>query len=464
MYWANFLHLYQPPTQKSFFVNKITAESYRPVLKGLLKQPTNKVTFNVNGILLELLEENGHGDVIDMLRELLKRGQIELTGSAKYHSFLPLLPEQEVVRQIKLNEECLKKYFGDLWQPAGFFPPEMGFDIGVAKIVKKLGYKWVIVDELSFPIDKRPVDYSAIYEIESLPDFNIYFRERRGSWTVLSGQIGMADLLIKNLGDRLNKNEYLLTAMDGEIFGHHRPKLEELLFEMHRSGGLDSALISELPGIFKKVTKVEPIPSTWALMEKPHGKRDPFSRWLDETNEIQKMQWALTNFAIETVTAADPKMPGYDEARRSLDRSLHSDQYWWASARPWWSIEMIERGCKELFDSIRLVPNVSPAAVEKAKNLYHDIIFAAFEWQRSGKVDSLSRQEDEDIRQLTGADIPKLPKAEIEKIILKLNEDLKLVVTNEEFERAVQIRNRIQELRQYIKDQIDSPGTGGVVF
>ena len=100
MYWANFLHFYQPPTQKPFWVNKITAEAYRPILKGLLKQPDNKVTFNVNGILLELFEQHGHTDVIDMLRELLKRGQIELTGSAKFHPLLPFLPEAEAERQI----------------------------------------------------------------------------------------------------------------------------------------------------------------------------------------------------------------------------------------------------------------------------------------------------------------------------------------------------------------------------
>lgn len=120
MYWANFLHFYQPPTQKPYWVNKITAESYRPILKGLLEQKTNKITLNINGILLELFEEHGHMDVIDLIRELLKSGQIELTGSAKYHPLLPFLPEAEVIRQIELNEATLRKYFGDLWKRTGF--------------------------------------------------------------------------------------------------------------------------------------------------------------------------------------------------------------------------------------------------------------------------------------------------------------------------------------------------------
>ncbi len=453
MYWANFLHFYQPPTQKPFWVNKITAESYRPILKGLLERPGNKVTFNVNGILLELFEKHGHTDVIDMLRELLKRGQIELTGSAKFHPLLPFLPESEAERQILLNEETLKKYFGDLWTRGGFFPPEMGFDVSVAKLVAKMGYKWIIVDELSFPIEKRPVDYSTRYEIPGLPGFNVYFRERHMSWVILSGQVGTANLLVQNLGDRLEKNEYLLTAMDGETFGHHRPGLEDLLFEMHGTKGLESILISDIASHFPNVREIEPIPSTWALMEKDRQKRIPFARWKDEGNEVQDKQWELTHLAIDAIEKADKNDPAFAAARHSLDRALHSDQYWWASARPWWSIEMIELGAKEFYDAVSLAPGIPAETKTKALDLYRDIVFKAFEWQRSGIVDQLSKQEDEDIRQRTDVDIPKLSREEVETMIKKLREEMLSVASHEEYERAGQIRNRIAELNRYINEQ-----------
>src|SRR5580765_5156251 len=99
MVWANFLHFYQPPTQKPFWVKKITAEAYRPIVRGLLEHPDAKVTININGVLDELLEANGETDVIEGLRTLLERGQIELTASAKYHPLLPMLSDEEIVRQ-----------------------------------------------------------------------------------------------------------------------------------------------------------------------------------------------------------------------------------------------------------------------------------------------------------------------------------------------------------------------------
>lgn len=413
------------------------------------------MTLNVNGVLLEHFDQYGEDDVLSDLKDLLACEKLELTGSAKYHPLLPFLPDNEIVRQIKLNEETHKKYFGDLYKPNGFFPPEMAFTKHIAEIAANLGYKWIIADELSFPSDNNQSkpDYSKIYTVEGLSDFKIYFRERKMSWIILSGQVGTGNLLIKGLGGRLKKNEYLLTAMDGETFGHHRPGLEYLLFEIYRSPLLKTILISDLPKYFKQRESVNPRPSTWALMEKDLERNKPFSRWKDKDNIIHKMQWELTNLAIEAVGKADKNKPGYEMARISLDRSLHSDQYWWASAKPWWSIEMIEKGAKELYDTICLTPDIEKQIKERAKELYQSVVFTAFDWQREGIVDNLAKKEDEEMRQMTDTGMPKLPKKEVDKIISRLEKEMNLLSKKQEFERAAQIRNRINELKRYISEE-----------
>ena len=93
MKWANFLHIYQPPTQKPIWVKRIADESYRKIFNGLLEIPRARLSLNINSILCELLDQNGGMDVIKNIKKLVERGNIELTGSAKYHAFLPLLPE-----------------------------------------------------------------------------------------------------------------------------------------------------------------------------------------------------------------------------------------------------------------------------------------------------------------------------------------------------------------------------------
>jgi hypothetical protein len=450
MLWANFLHFYQPPTQKPYWVKRITGEAYRPILKGMLKHPSARTTINISSILVELWEQNGEQDVIDLVRELLRRGQIELTGSAKYHPLLPKIPDTEIIRQIELNTITHKKYFGDLYAPKGFFPPEMGISDHVARLVAKHGFSWIIIDELSFDRSKGNIDYGTLYTLRDIPDFKVYFRERRMSYKILSGQLGTGNLLIESLGQRLNRQEYLLTAMDGETFGHHRPGMEHLLFEVYESKLLETTLLSDIQKHFSKTREVDLLPSTWALMEKDLERRVPFSRWDDDTNAIHKLQWQLTNLAIDAVHRSDRDKPEGVRAQNLLDQAIHSDQYWWASAKPWWSLEMIERGAKDLRDVVHLAPGSSEDDRRCATKLYYDIITTGFDWQRNGTVEALARQEDEEIRQRTDVGLPKLPKAEVEKIIANLEKEMALVASRQEFERAAQLRDRIKELREYI--------------
>jgi hypothetical protein len=245
--------------------------------------------------------------------------------------------------------------------------------------------------------------------------------------------------------------------MDGETFGHHRPGMEYLLFEVYESKLLKTTLISDLSQHFSDVTSVELLPSTWALMEKDLERNVPFARWNDQDNAIHQLQWQLTDLAVATLRAADPQASGFAAARQLLDRALHSDQYWWASAKPWWSLEMIERGAKELRDVVLWTPGVTADRKEQSQELYKKIIFLGFEWQREGIVEALSKQEDEEIRQRTDEGLPKLPKREIEKIIANLEKEMALVAARQEFERAAQLRDRIKELRQYEQQDQTQP-------
>ncbi|MBI4093298.1 MAG: UvrB/UvrC motif-containing protein [Candidatus Kerfeldbacteria bacterium] len=457
MLWANFLHFYQPPTQKLYWVKRITDESYRPILRGMLAHPSARTTMNISSILVELWNQSGAGDVIDLVRQLLKNGQVELTGSAKYHPLLPRIPDREIIRQIDLNTATHRHYFGDLYRPRGFFPPEMGISEHVAEVIADQGFDWLICDELSYDRKLGTIDYGKIFALKSRPNLALYFRERRLSYKILSGQLGTGNLLIQGLGPRLERNEYLLTAMDGETFGHHRPGMEHLLFEVYESKELKTVLISDLPKKFPDVTAVNILPSTWALMEKDLERNVPFARWDDENNAIHKLQWELTDLAVSVVNRPSTNRPNNAESRLLLDRALHSDQYWWASAKPWWSLEMIERGAKELRDVVLKDPAATNDDRARANDLYQRIIFAGFDWQREGIVEALAKQEDEEIRQRTDVGLPKLPKSEIDKIIRNLEQEMTLVAGRQEFERAAQLRDRIKELRRYAHEDEAQP-------
>ena len=127
MLWANFLHFYQPAGQQEDIMEAIVNQSYRPIILGARKLKNIKLTFNINGALFELFDKYKYHDLIDALREMGNDGRIEFTGSSKYHAFLPLIEEQEIVRQIEINNETNKFFLGSAYNPHGFFPPEMAY-------------------------------------------------------------------------------------------------------------------------------------------------------------------------------------------------------------------------------------------------------------------------------------------------------------------------------------------------
>lgn len=450
MYWANFLHIYQPPTQKEYWVRKIADESYRKLTKGFLANPRAKMTLNLNAVLTELFHKYDCDDIIRDLRTLAERGQIEFTASAKFHPFLPLMPEAEIVRQIELNTSTNKKFFGDAYSPKGFFPPEMAYAPKIAKIAKKMGYEWLIMDELGFSGKMNEINWSTIYTVKQASGMQVFFRERDTSFRILSAQVGMSvfsgSMLLKLLGDRVERNEYLITAMDGETFGHHRPGLEDLLFDLYSVEKLKPVFISELSSIFSHRKEISPRLSTWALLKQDIERNTPYSRWADPDNEIQRTQWKLTKLAIDAVHRLKPTTRGYAKIRTALDRSLHSDQYWWASAQPWWSIEMIEAGAKELRDVVLMSPAMTKKEKVDAETMYRNIIFTSFEWQRTGKVEVRSKLADEDVTQRISAEAMHIPLSEFNSIVSNLEKQMLSAAEHKEYERAAQIRDRIKEL------------------
>ena len=393
MYWSNFLHIYQPPTQTEAIVRKVTEEGYRTLVRTLKEAPGGKITLNISGVLTEQLARYGLDDVIRGLRELAERGQIEFTGSAMYHPILPLVPREEVVRQIKLNTDVNHHYFGKIYKPAGFFPPEMCYSYEVAQTVAELGFRWIIVDEISFNGKIRSVKYDRLYEVEGLGDFLVFFKERPFSAGITYGTYPSADPFLAALSGSLEGHSYLLTGTDGEVYGHHRPGQEKLLSEVFARGVPKTCTISELIGHFVELNTVSPLPSSWSTWEDEMAQGIPYPQWQYPGHELHRLQWQLTNFVLHTVKESPPAAPRFSEARNLLDQGLHSCQYWWASCRPWWSVEMIEWGAQKLYQAVEMLGDaIDRQQIAEAGRLFQAVVGQARKWQESGEAQRLKQQ------------------------------------------------------------------------
>lgn len=444
MYWANFLHIYQPPNQMPDILDRIANESYRKIIQGLKENPKAKITLNINAGLTELLYKLGYKDIIYNLKTLAERGQIEFTESAKYHAFLPMIPKSEIERQIKLNNETNKKYFGKIYKPVGFFPPEMAYHPKIAEVAADLGYKWLIVDEIAYNGKVGQVSFEKVYTVKGTKNLKIFFREQKTSNLIIGAVIRSKKSLLEVLEKELHKNRYLLTAMDGETLGHHRPGLESLFFDICRSRVFEKITISEIEKYFPEAEAIEPISSTWSSSEQDLKNNTPYIQWAHPDNPIHNWQWKFTNLALRLVQEMDKKKPDYAVARKKLDQALHSCQYWWASAKPWWSLEMVESGAWKLLDVINSIKNLPEKTRNYAQDLYEKIIFKTFEWQRTGYVRKLSGG---------GTIWKKVPFKErtppewFNVIILEFSKEMQRAAQKQEYEKAIKWRDAIYKLK-----------------
>ncbi|MFH1535180.1 MAG: hypothetical protein ABIF80_04325 [Patescibacteria group bacterium] len=377
--WATLLHIYQPPGWDEKIVRKVARESYIPLFRILKKNPQIKITLNINGSLTEQLAQYKLNEIITNIKLLAGREQIEFTGSAMYHTVLPKLPVSEIRRQIHLNTKVNTKYFGKIYQPVGFFPPEMCYSNKVAKVLVKENFSWIVLDEISFEGKKGVMNWENGYRIKGT-SLKVAFRNRKISdLFAVKPQAETKKMFRENCCT----GEPLFVAMDGETLGHHRPGMEKVFEELTLDKKVQTVTYSQALRAYGSFKSISPYSSSWASSERELKKGIPFELWDHPKNPIHKLQWELFNLAIVIVTESKSDK-NFKSARTLLDKSMSSDFFWWASAHPWWSVEIIEEGVARLQKLINSLNNPPAIKLKKANLLAKEIIDLARQWQDSG--------------------------------------------------------------------------------
>lgn len=386
--WVNFLHIYQPPGWDPTVIQRVVNESYRPVLAILKRHPQVRLTINMNAALTEQLVRQGYKDIIDDLADLVGRKQVVLTGSALYHTILPLLPESEMERQIRLNTERNAELVGAKYHPMGFFPPEMCYSRPVAEVAQRLGFQWLMADEISCLGTIGDVRFDRKYHIRDL-GLPIVFRHRGLSDLFFSDHLKRAEDFFTIVEHDPQINNVLVTAFDGENLGHHRPGLERIWEQIVTDPRVETITV---PEFLKRTTTIEeivPRPASWSSNVRELDAGIPYVLWQHPENPIHQRQWELTHLAIETVETIMPSRLEYGPIRSALDESLASDQYWWASAQPWWGPEFVLRGVDRFVTLIDSVPGVNQKTIGRAFELRKEIADIVRDWQESGKAQKI---------------------------------------------------------------------------
>ncbi|MEJ2386602.1 MAG: glycoside hydrolase family 57 [Chromatiaceae bacterium] len=111
-----------------------------------------RVHLSLSGTLLEVLSDlefqqrvYGIVDCGSLLWHFQNRDLFEIVGTGYYHPVLPLIPEAD-------RPEHLERWLGIarhlFWRSRfdGFWPPEMGFAMELIPLLRRFGYRYVLVD------------------------------------------------------------------------------------------------------------------------------------------------------------------------------------------------------------------------------------------------------------------------------------------------------------------------------
>ncbi|NJE04340.1 DUF1926 domain-containing protein [Thermococcus sp. MV11] len=140
------IHNHQPLGNFGWVFESAYERAYRPFMETLEEYPNMKVAAHYSGPLLEWLAEN-KPEHIDLLRSLVKRGQLEIVVAGFYEPVLAAIPKEDRIEQIELLKNFAKELGYDargVWLTERVWQPEL------VKSLRQAGIEYVIVDDYHF--------------------------------------------------------------------------------------------------------------------------------------------------------------------------------------------------------------------------------------------------------------------------------------------------------------------------
>lgn len=184
IFHALVLNLHQPAGNLEYLLEHNEWEA-KEILYALDRMPRSlwtpyedvgRVHLALSGILLETLSNPAFQDRVygitkcgDLLWHWQNTKIFEILGTGYYHPVLPLIPSADWDEQLGRWLAMAKHLFS---RPhfSGFWPPEMGFCMELIPYLKKMGYRYVLVDSMHI----EPVEAMRWEEIRYRPHLARY--------------------------------------------------------------------------------------------------------------------------------------------------------------------------------------------------------------------------------------------------------------------------------------------------
>jgi len=141
------IHNHQPVGNFDYVFERACREAYEPMIDLIEKHPDIKIALHYSGSLLDWIIEHRR-DLIERLKTLVGRHQIEIMTGGYYEPVLVAIPDKDKTGQIKKLSSTVKVLFG--YEPQGAWLTERVWEPHIAKTFENCGVGYTIVDDTHF--------------------------------------------------------------------------------------------------------------------------------------------------------------------------------------------------------------------------------------------------------------------------------------------------------------------------
>jgi alpha-amylase len=141
------LHNHQPVGNFGWVFAEVFERAYEPMIEALERHPGVRLSLHYTGPLLRWFAAE-RPDVIDRLRVLVERGQVEILGGGLYEPVLASLPERDRIGQLRRMSDEVDGLFGR--RPRGAWLAERVWEPDLPTSLVAADYAWTILDDAHF--------------------------------------------------------------------------------------------------------------------------------------------------------------------------------------------------------------------------------------------------------------------------------------------------------------------------
>ena len=147
VYFLFGVHNHQPVGNFDYVFEEAYSKCYLPFLKVLERYPSVKCNLHISGPLYDWIL-SFHKELIDKIKLMVERGQVEVESGGYYEPVLPIIPDDDKISQINLMNDFIYKHFGT--KPKGIWIAERVWEPYLARVINKASLEYTFLDDTHF--------------------------------------------------------------------------------------------------------------------------------------------------------------------------------------------------------------------------------------------------------------------------------------------------------------------------